>query len=707
MKKHLLLTAGISLFAGYMAFTQSHCGIWYVSPGGTGTEGSVSSPTTLKHAVLNATSDRNVIRLLEGAYTVDTVLSLQDNMLIEGAYVLQSGKWIKKTNAVSEITFSGTESIDGNIEHVIGLKADGVNNWKLADLSLTTVDASGSTTNGVGKSVYTIWAKDATGALISRVKVSSGNGSNGTDGAAPSGLGGGNIGGTGGNPGNYSSGCSNGNAGSQGGAGLNGGAPGGSAGSAGSSGGCNVFNCDKNPGNGGNGGTGVSGGTGSGFAANDRPASPSATSDYYVPQTTPQNGGSGIAGGGGGGGGGAARGTCCSCSCGCEDNACGNGGIGGRGGDGGAGGNGGKGGGSSFPLYVAGTSQISVNDSELTPGNGGSGGNGSLGAPGTIGLNGNSGIAGTRCGTTYTGGNGGKGGDGGQGGRGRDGANGLATAYAEVNAGSITVNGSVIANSEELSAETGYVACTNSEITITKPSGSWALPTGGDFVKNTSPVSSSYNANSGTAIVVFNNVGSYKLDNGTTNAPDFIQITNTRALPVINSVPSSLCQGYSVNLGTSAIAEEYDWIIYSPTINQILYSSSAQNPGPSIPLNNIATYTIRLRVKDACCGWSAPVYQAISVTSPSGCVSISEAEGFDFNIFPNPFQNELTIAFGNPIAEDATMRIVDASGRVVQASNLPALSGNVVISTGDMANGVYIFELHTNNGVYTKKLIKQ
>ncbi len=692
-------TISLSLFA------QSACNIWYVSPNGTSTEGTVAQPASLKYAVLNATNSRKVIRCLQGTYQVDTILPIAEGMIIEGGYTLTGGKWIKRTNAVTDITLSGFESIDNSTEHVMGFKANGTGNWKLLDLTIRTANATGNTPGGTGRSVYGVWAKNATGAVISRVKVFAGNGSNGADGSDLTGTGGGNPGGNGGGGGNFGNDCSNGSAGQAGAQGTTGTAAG-SAGSAGTSGGCNIFNCDKNPANGGNGGNGQSGANGSGFAPGDKPAAPTPNADFYTPLSVPQNGLSGNGGGGGGGGGGAARGTCCSCSCGSGGNA-GQGGAGGAGGEGGLGGNGGFGGGGSFAVYFTGTSDAQIFDSELNAGSAGLGGSGKDGQSGTQGGLGQQGFSGNRCGVNYVGGLGGNGGSGGSGGRGRDGADGLSQGVAFVNPAVVTINGTSVASGVELSAELFASGCTRSEVAISKPTGTWTLPAQAQFLNNNGPSGSTYTNASNNAIIFFSQTGSYELNNGTVIAPNFIQITEDRPAPVINSISPSICEGYGVNLGTSTTGLEYDWIIYTGTVNNAIFSSSDQNPGISPAINTQGAYSVRLRVKDACCGWSNPVYQAFTVGSAAPCAGIEDNSLQTVDIFPNPMTTELVIRMNSNLNEQPVLRIMDAAGRIIEARQLPSEAGTVTLSVAHLNNGIYFLEMASGTSRIIHKLIKQ
>jgi hypothetical protein len=70
----------------------------------------------------------------------------------------------------------------------MGFSSNGVNNWKLIDLNITTNPASGTTSSGNGKSNYAVYITGAgsTGYEIIRTAISSGTASAGTAGVAGS-----------------------------------------------------------------------------------------------------------------------------------------------------------------------------------------------------------------------------------------------------------------------------------------------------------------------------------------------------------------------------------------------------------------------------------------------------------------------------------------------------------------------------------------
>jgi hypothetical protein len=335
------------------------------------------------------------------------------------------------------------------------------------------------------------------------------------------------------------------------------------------------------------------------------------------------------------------------------------------------------------------------------------GGNGKDGQPGAQGGIGQLGVSGNRCGVNYVGGLGGNGGTGGAGGRGRDGADGLSQGVAFVSPAVVTVNGTGVASGVELSAELYASGCSRSEVNISKPTGTWTLPAEAQFLNNNGPTLSTFTAASNNAIIFFSQTGSYALDNGTVTAPNFIQITEDRPAPVINTVPPSICEGYGVNLGTSTSGLEYDWLIYTGSVNNAIFSSAEQNPGISTPINVQGAYSVRLRVKDACCGWSNPVYQAFTVGSSAPCAGIEDNSLQNVDIFPNPMTTELVIRMNSNLTEQPTLRIMDAAGRMVESRQLPSEAGTVTLSVSHLTNGMYFLEIGNGQSRITQKLIKQ
>ncbi|CAN5161847.1 hypothetical protein BH09BAC1_BH09BAC1_15550 [soil metagenome] len=565
-----------------------------------------------------------------------------------------------------------------NVGHNLGFKAVGINNWSLQDISISVTAAVGTTDNR-GRSVYGVYVRNCTNYSITRCTVFSGpasagnNGDGATVGYDPvndpfDGLTGTNaqVGGGGDcddddlNDGNYSGALGIGHNGKGGfggsgvgtsaGAGalttnfspqqqgLNGGNGGtaqnarsGGGGGAGGAGGSE----ERRGGNGGLGGAGgagatagatgnggnprtdgANGGTGAnGVNGTDGAAGPAGVlADYFVPGNQAAAGvdGTGGAGGGGGGGGGGQGGTFV------VDGAGAGGGGGGGGGQGGRGGQGAFGGGSSIAIYVV-NSTGSVVDCVVqngnagaggTGGSGGTGGNGGTGAAG--GLN-NCGASNNEVGDGARGGNGGGAGAGGRGGNAQPGVS--HPIYDNVNgisAGTSTPQPTVVT--------VDYMngsGCSNSEITLTKGTGNWNFAGSPAFINDINPLNSSYNNASSPALVSFANTGSFDISVNGGTLKKYVTITVNRPLPVINTVPGTLCSGANLNLATTTVADEYQWLIYpsAGTPATPTYSSNVQNPGAVSTITTAGTYYLRLRTRTECCGWSVPVYETIQVVN--------------------------------------------------------------------------------------------
>lgn len=673
-------------FIPMLSLAQQPCDIIYVSPGGSGTAATAAQPTSLTTGITLVSGTRQYIRMLEGSYNISTVINLVTNVKIEGGYRVDgSGNWVKRSDAITSLSMSGTETVavgppyNINVGHNIGFRAVGANNWSLQDLTINVTAAVGTTDNR-GRSVYGVYVRNCNNYAITRCTVFSGPASAGGngDGATPGydpvndlfdGLTGSNAQPGGGgecddddlNDANYSGALGighNGNggfggagAGTSAGAGglttnfspfqvgsngASGGTPlnarsGGGGGAGGASG-----SEERRGGNGGLGGPGGGGATAGTSGAGGNPRNDGAAggngangvngtngaagpagilADYYIPgsQATAGTDGNGGAGGGGGGGGGGQGGAFV------IDGAGAGGGGGGGGGQGGRGGLGAFGGGSSVAIYIV-NSNGNIADCSIQNGNAGAGGTGGEGGTGGSGGNGAAGGL-NACGPSNNevgdGAAGGNGGGGGQGGRGGNGQPGVShPIYDNVNG---ITNGTSIPQPTVVTVN--YLngsGCTNSEITLTKQTGNWNFTGTPVFINDINPLNSSYNNTSSPVLVSFPNTGSYNIEANGGTLRNFVSITVNRPLPVIGgNVPSTLCSGANLNLATTTVADEYQWLIYpaSGTPGSPTYSSNVQNPGAVSTITTAGTYYLRLRTRTECCGWSVPVYETIQVVN--------------------------------------------------------------------------------------------
>lgn len=625
---------------------EESCDMIYVdgTNGSDSNQGTAANPVkTLSRAMLSVSPSRNYIKMTTGTYAENTIINLQDDLVIDGRYTNNSGVWSKSSNtaASTSLVLSGSETINNNVAHVMGFKSDGKSNWKLIDLNIATVNASGNTSSRNGMSNYAVYiANGSANYEITRCDIVSGNASNGqgrnTHASLFNGGNGGNgsVGATGSggqSTCNWSTdyGGSGGNGGPGGAGGAN--APlmtgSGSTGSTGGKGGRGKDD-DSNSSNGtaGSGMTETCSGGGGALGANDggnndepyggdgsscttpgasgtnatTTSSTAYLAGYFVPGYG-SNGTSGNGGGGGAGGGGGGKDTGGGCA------SAGGGGSGGSGGGGGGGaGAGGRGGGSSFGIFIwnAGASGR-INHSAIHSGN--------FGVKGTGGLGGNGGLGGAMSaqgntssndGQSNRGGRGGAGSKGGDGGAGADGTDGERIAIAVHGGGvnptfnnvlpAIAINtspsGGTVLNSPIVSLnEIPNKICQNSVLNIETTAASWDLPNNWEFVKyNSTTANSEFTTGSTIAdITTSNNSGFYDLTANGVVFNSYLNVRSERELPVITVNPSPICDGETIDLSATSWGTEtdYKWEIFDATDapdkglpTGLVYSSSDENP---------------------------------------------------------------------------------------------------------------------------------
>ncbi|MCF8275459.1 MAG: hypothetical protein K9J17_01895 [Flavobacteriales bacterium] len=635
------------------------CETIYVDPV-NGNDGNTMRPNTPYKTVTKALSDiasnnstLKTIKVAKGANTETQTWVMKPYTTIEGGYVPGTGNtdWYKSSAAANKttLTFStaAVRTENNNVKNLTAVYSNGTSNWTIQDISLVTNNATGTSVSGRGVSNYGFHiVNSSSNYTINRVNMTVGKGSNGTAGSGNANNGGngattGGGGGSGSNGNGNPGGGSNGTVGSAGTqpTGLTGGG-GGTAGTGSDVCGSTSGGCPGSKGgcNGSNGTAGGNGAPGGAWAANNRPTAPAVSNTaFYTPGGQADSGGGG-GGGGHGGGGGGSRGGRIGCVN-CDGKT---GGTGGDGGKGGAGGLGGFGGGGVFGMWRDNsTTGVSVTELNIAIGTAGTGGAGAAGetAPSTGRNTGKSNgscnncAAGQRCS-----GNGGNGGYGGDGGRGRDGSNGT-TANTVVD-GVTSSNTATIAYVPTINLNNGAtrgnmpgVYCINSEISMTKNAGNWALPSGLTYVKDITSSTSSYSNTTNTAVVTTNTAGKYDITANSVVFNDFLNVAPTslfnRTLPTVSASPSTICVGGTTTLSIANTfnpggnsRKEQELLIYTTTPSSPTFSYSTGSVTTSA-FTTAGTYIVRYRERHECCGWSRPVFATITVEEDPSAPTIA------------------------------------------------------------------------------------
>jgi len=193
-----------------------------------------------------------------------------------------------------------------------------------------------------------------------------------------------------------------------------------------------------------------------------------------------------------------------------------------------------------------------------------------------------------------------------------------------------------------------YAGCTNSDITLTKGSGSFAFGSMGSpsVVNNLNPTTSSTNTDGSTSPshIYYTTTGGRALVVGSSVYPGYIDVTTARTLPTINidgsiAATVEVCINSSITIQVpvgsvgSPTPEVYEWSI----VNGTTPSSPSGGTSGQVTSHTFAsagTYYVKLRVYTVCCGWSIPVYRTVTVTTPpTGTASFVSGSG-DWNFCP-------------------------------------------------------------------------
>ena len=205
--------------------------------------------------------------------------------------------------------------------------------------------------------------------------------------------------------------------------------------------------------------------------------------------------------------------------------------------------------------------------------------------------------------------------------------------------------------------------------------------------------------------------------------------TSASIVPTFSSV-SIVCQGVNQSatfLFTTvpgAIRYEYQ---YRDTDNPNADGWVTENEGTPFEINDpfanqftagpsIVTFTsgriyeFRLRaVTDVgASDWAYAIVAALDCgVAPKSEVTSSAAK-FEFSVYPNPNKGAFTVSFGTQVEGNATIRLMDLTGRTIITRDVTASAGQNAVeinAADDLASGLYLIQLQVNGQLQAAKLI--
>jgi hypothetical protein len=152
------------------------------------------------------------------------------------------------------------------------------------------------------------------------------------------------------------------------------------------------------------------------------------------------------------------------------------------------------------------------------------------------------------------------------------------------------------------------------------------------------------------------------------------------------------------------------------------FNQTYTNSPDSITVSNLSAQTYHVKVTFYTSGWASicEKMQDVAVTSTGDAATTEyvmeaversvEITARSIAVAPNPFVNSLNLTIGSTKSENASLSIMDMSGRQVYTRSVSLQKGYNRFSLNDMKNlrtGSYFLRLVTSEGVQTIRLIRQ
>jgi N-acetylneuraminic acid mutarotase len=175
---------------------------------------------------------------------------------------------------------------------------------------------------------------------------------------------------------------------------------------------------------------------------------------------------------------------------------------------------------------------------------------------------------------------------------------------------------------------------------------------------------------------------------------DWWEFKKCNALNPIASVNSALCEGSTINFSITLSGSTTPTYAWSGPNS---FTSNVQNPAiANAGTVNVGIYTVTVN-SSGCIETST-----VQVSSVIPCTGIDETSNLILSstIFPNPFNDELTIEVNEP----SQITITNALGQVVKTVNV---NGPIKLDTEELPKGIYVLRVKTQYATRTIKMIKE
>ena len=105
---------------------------------------------------------------------------------------------------------------------------------------------------------------------------------------------------------------------------------------------------------------------------------------------------------------------------------------------------------------------------------------------------------------------------------------------------------------------------------------------------------------------------------------------------------------------------------------------------------------------------SGAIYQSeltSNLTDPPVVTGLEPIAAENILVYPNPANHEMHILLPGQIVHPMGLKLIDATGRTSMDSFIPEGANSKTVNTTDLSPGIYILQIETGNGNFTRKKV--
>ncbi len=173
---------------------------------------------------------------------------------------------------------------------------------------------------------------------------------------------------------------------------------------------------------------------------------------------------------------------------------------------------------------------------------------------------------------------------------------------------------------------------------------------------------------------------------------------------LLEAMPAGVIYEFNACDGPSAGTWEISYTVLDPSENVVAFGTNADGCSIEWATEEAGDYLLII-TRVGYCGTGFQIENGYPSLTCLGLVGTNNLEKVALSVYPNPAADQINVV--TPVSGNAQVRIFDATGRLVIASNEVLNGGNFTYNISALETGFYTLQIQTGSSIAVNRFIKE